>query len=600
MNLLITGRKRKKQIKMIDIKNNKINGEYSWFLEYYNKIKSGEIIAGHELKKQINLLVDDFYSDNYIYDTDDAEFRIEFIENFIRHTKSPFYGKPFKLTLWEKAVVEVFYSFKWTDKGYIEYYGEKPPQKHLRRFKKLILLIARKNGKSSFASALVLTELMCGNGGSDIVCSSNDDAQASIIFEETNVMREQFDPKGKRTHKNLKYIINLKNNSKIFKLSDRTKNKEGRNIDGAILDESHEMQTNIIAKSIDQSQSVKDEPWFINITTEGFVNDGYLDKELKYARSVIDGDIEDRTLLSFLYTQDSETEIYQDEESWQKSNPSLGEIKKNKYLKDQLKKAQHDKGERVFMLAKDFNIKQNNAEAWLLPEEIKNEARINLEDLIGSLGIGGIDLSETIDLTSAKVMIMKPGDPESRESQTKYFLTKYFIPEAKLDLDNKTERKEESKATIKKYIEWAKNGFIEVHPGNEIDYSKITEWYVSLYKQYNIRLFKIILDKWGANYLARELEDDVGYETEKINFNKNNVSNPMKLLEADLKSKLVNYNNNPVDVFCLSNAGIKVDNLGLVMPIKIEDSKRIDGVASKILCYYGYNKYRTEYLDLIR
>ena len=579
---------------LIDIKNNTINNKHSWFLEYYNQIKSGDIIAGHELIQQLDNLIDDLHSDNYIYDTRDADFRIEFIETFVKHTKSPFYGKPFILTLWEKSLLEEFYSFKWTDEGYKKYYNEESPRKYLRRFKKLILLVSRKNGKSSFASSLTLTELMCGLGGSDIVCSSNDDAQASIIFEETNVMREQFDPDDKRTHKNLKYIMNLGNNSKIFKLSDRTRNKEGRNIDGAILDESHEMDTNVIAKSIEQSQSVKDEPWFVNITTEGFVNDGYLDKELKYARAVLDGDIEDRSILSLLYTQDSENEIYQDESSWEKSNPSLGKIKKPRYLKDQLRKAQHDKAERIFMLAKDFNIKQNDAEAWLLPEEIKNESTFEIEDLRGTLGIGGIDLSETIDLTNAKVLIQRPG------SSIKYFITKYFIPEAKLEINKNSDKKEESKKTKEQYREWVNQGLIEVCPGNEIDYSKITEWYVNLYKEFNIRLYKIILDRWGASYLAKELEEEIGFDTEKITFNKNNVSNPMKKLEADLKSNEANYNNNPVDVMCLSNTGIKVDNFGLVMPIKIEDTKRIDGTAGFALCYYGYNKYRTEYLDLIR
>ena len=584
MNSLRSGRK---MMNDVNLEKCQINGKHSWFLNYYNKIQSGEIIAGQELKKQLDNLLNDLYSDDFIYDTRDAGIRIDFIESFVKHTKSPFYGQPFILILWQKAIIEAFYSFKWTDEGYRRYYGEDPPRKHLRRFKKLILLIARKNGKSSLASALALTELMIGNGGSDIVCSSNDDAQASIVFEETNVMRELFDPKGKRTHKNLRYIINLKNYSKIFKLSDRTKNKEGRNIDGAVLDEAHEMETNIIAKSIEQSQSTKDEPWFFVITTEGFVIDGYLDNELGYARKVLDGDIEDKTLLSFLYTQDNEAEIWQDEKSWQKSNPSLGMAKKVRFLKDQMRKAQHDKADRVFMLAKDFNIKQNAVEVWLSPEEIENNLTFNIEELKGCVGIGGIDLSENTDLTCAKVLIMKPDDP------VKYFITRYFIPESKIPA-SKLEENDENK----NYKDWVKQGLMEVHPGNEIDYSKITEWYVSLYKNFNIRMFKIILDRWGANYLARELED-YGFDTEKINFNKNNVSNPMKNLGEDLKSKLVNYNQNPVDIWCLSNTGFKVDNLGLIMPIKIEENKRIDGTASKILCYYGYNKYRTEYRDLV-
>ncbi len=213
-----------------------------------------------------------------------------------------------------KALIEAFYSFRWVNTG-------------LRRFKKLILLIARKNGKSTLCAALSLTELMCGAGGTDIVCSSNDDAQADIIFQEINNMRERFDRNGKRTHKNLTGIYNLKNKSTIKKLSDRTRNKEGRNIDVGILDEVHEMKNNVIGKTIEQSLSTKDEPVLFMITTEGFVNEGYLDSELKYARAVLAGDLEDPTILVWLYTQDSETEIWQDERTWQKSNPSLGELR---------------------------------------------------------------------------------------------------------------------------------------------------------------------------------------------------------------------------------------------------------------------------------
>ena len=124
----------------------------SYLLEYHSKIKAGEIVAGRELIQQLENLIADLDSPEFIYDTRDAEFRITFIEHFCKHTKSPFYGKPFKLELWEKALIEAFYSFKWKDTG-------------LRRFKKLILLIARKNGKSTICAALALTEFMCGGGG---------------------------------------------------------------------------------------------------------------------------------------------------------------------------------------------------------------------------------------------------------------------------------------------------------------------------------------------------------------------------------------------------------------------------------------------------
>lgn len=569
---------------MHDLDNNLINGKHSYLLEYYNKIKTGEIVAGHELIMQLENLIEDLENPAFTYDNSDSEFRIAYIQRFCKHTKSPFYGQKFILELWEKAFIEAFYSFKWSDEGYKDYYEEDPPKKNLRRFKKAILLIARKNGKSTLCAAICLTELMCGTGGIDIVCSSNDDAQASIIFEEINNMREQFDPKEKRTHKNLKGIFNLRKKSKIFKISDRTRNKEGRNIDGAILDESNEMETNVIAKSIDQSQSTKDEPWFINITTEGFVNDGYLDQELKYARQVLEKEIEDATLLVWLYTQDNENEVWQDEKTWQKSNPSLGKIKKKKYIKDQIRKAQHDKAERIFMLAKDFNIKQNNAAAWLFNEDIVNTETFEIEKFRGAFAIGAVDLSKTQDLASVKALLMK--------KNKKHFIQHYFIPQSKLD-----QLKPKEKA---KYETWVREGHMTICDGNENDFSLVTQWFVKLVKEYNIKLYKVGYDKYSANYWVKEMEQ-YNFDCVRVDQNWGTMSEPMKLVEADLKSKLINYNNNPVDKYCLENTAIVINNKAEIMPIKIQDKedKKIDGAVTMIIAYRIYIDNRSEFLKLV-
>lgn len=562
-----------------------IKVDKSYLLEYYDAIQSGEIIVGRELRQQLDALIEDLDSGRFIYDMAEAHFRIEFIETFCRHTKAPFYGQPFKLDLWEKALIEAVYSFRWTDEGYQDHYGEASLRSNLRRFKKLLLIIARKNGKSTLTAALALTELMIGESGTDICCSSNDDAQSRIVFDEINSMRELFDPADKRTHKNLKGMWNRKNRSSVFRLSERTRNKEGRNIGMGILDESNEMKDNTIAKAIDQSMSTKPQPLFINITTEGFLRNGYLDDELKYAHSVLDGDADDPTLLSWLYTQDNENEIWQDESTWQKSNPSLGITKQRKYLVDQMRKAQLDKAERVFMLAKDFNIRQNTSAAWLMETDYMSDATFDVESFRGAIGVGGIDLSETTDLCCAKAILMRAGD------STKYFLTRYWIPESKVEQGSREDKQN--------YLAWAQDGLIEVCPGNENNHSLITQWYLSLFKQYGIRMFKIGYDAWGSKYLVRELED-AGFDTEKVPMDWS-LSNPMKLLEADLKSGLVNYAANPVDKWNLANVGLKIDNLGRIMPVKVNDqsNKRIDGAVTKIIAYAVYQRNQTEYLSIL-
>ena len=388
----------------------------STYLEQYREaIRRGEIIAGQELTSALDIYIADMQNPRYVYDTREAYKRMEFMEMFVKLTKSPYYGKPMKLMLWQKAFIECLYSFKIAKTG-------------RDRFKRAILLIGRKNAKSETCNGLGFTELMLGNPGSDIVCSSNDDSQANILYDGINTMRELFDPKNKRTHKNLSFIKNKKSGTKVFKLSDKTRNKEGRNIDFAIIDEVHEMKDSTIINSIDQSQSLKDNPKRIIITTEGFTNDGALDHELEYARKVLSGEYDDETLLIWLYTQDSEAEIWQDESSWMKSNPTVGVIKKYDYLRDRLNKARVDRAERIFTLCKDFNIKQNTSAAWLMledydyPQEVKT-----LEDFRGCFALAAVDLAETTDLTNCKLLFMREGDP------MKYVFSHYWIPEGKLE-----------------------------------------------------------------------------------------------------------------------------------------------------------------------
>ena len=552
----------------------------SYLLEYHARIECGEIIVGRELWQELCNLREDILTDAYVYDTQDALQRMDFMEKCIRLTKSPYYNKPMVLMLWQKAFIEAVYSFKMSDTT-------------LRRFKKVILLIARKNTKSETCSALGLCEFFLGNAGSDIVCSSNDDNQSSIIYDAIDTMRMLIDPEDLDSKRNQRYILNKVNNSKIFKLSDRTRNKEGRNIDVAFLDESHEMKDNIIAKSVEQSQSLKDEPLFINLTTEGFIVDGYLDDELTDARKIIKGEddgISATRTLPWLYTQDSEAEVWQNRASWVKSNPSLGTVKKWDYLDEQVDKAKKSKADRIFVLCKDFNIKQNSAQAWLNLEDYDYKATYSLEEFRGSICLGAVDLSETTDLTSAKVLLMKP------EDNTKYIHTMYFIPEGKLD--NSDDRNAGAK-----YKEWASAGLMTITEGNDIDLSRVADWFYSLYKEYNIKLWKCGYDQKFAKEFLNRMEfygwSKANDELVMIIQNAQTLSNAIKLLEADFMHQLVNFNDNEVDKWCLKNACLKVNDLGQCLIIKSEPSKRIDGAVCKSILYEVYRQNRTEFKQMI-
>lgn len=541
--------------------------------EYYNKCLSKEIIIGNELMTELSKLMEDLDSSNYLYDTTDADFKIDFMENCIRLTKSPFYNKPMKLMLWQKAFISTIYSFKMATDG-------------TDRFKRILLLIARKNTKSETCSAISLTEMITGMDGADIVCSSNDDNQANILYEAINTMRILIDPKQRDTWKNQQYIKCLINGSRVFKLSDRTRNKEGRNIDFATIDEVHEMKENTIVKSIEQSQSLKPNPKLILITTEGFVNDGFLDEELKRARAILndeDTSISAERYLPWLYTQDSEQEIWTDETSWQKSNPTLGIVKRWDYMREQVDKARRSKADRMFTLSKDFNIKVSNSEAWLLPEMLAYEKFYNIEDFRGAIALGGVDLAETTDMCSAKILMQREND------DVKYVHSHYWIPEGKLERAN-------DKEYGAKYLEWAKKGYITIVEGNEVDSGIVADWYMSLFKNYGIRTFMTGYDQRFSKEFLKKMEM-YGFETELIMQNKYTLSNPMRLVEADIRDELINYNNNPIDKWCLGNTSIQVFNTGHILPVKIKGQagRRIDGTASLLDVYEVYRRYRTEF-----
>lgn len=245
------------------------------------------------------------------------------------------------------------------------------------------------------------------------------------------------------------------------------------------------------------------------------------------------------------------------------------------------------KATRVFVLAKDFNIKQNNASSWLTPEDIKNEERFDIEEFRNCFGIGAVDLSKTGDLASAKVLLMKKG------STKKYILQQYFIPESKLENIPKED--------LPKFKEWIRQGLITVSPDNENDFKLVTAWFVKLYKDYGIKVYKTGYDKWSAVYWVKEMEDDYGFECKRVSQEWGSMSEPMKLVEADLKSNLIVYNDNPIDKWCLENTALNMNSKQEIMPVKIQgkEDKKIDGAVTLIILYRIYTDNRSEFLELV-
>ena len=261
-------------------------------------------------------------------------------------------------------------------------------------------------------------------------------------------------------------------------------------------------------------------------------------------------------------------------------------VKKRAYLEQDIEIAKHDKATRIHLLMKDFNIPQSNAQTWLMLEDYDYPTEVfDLDDFRDAVSIGAVDLSATTDLSNAKILLMKPGDKK------KYIYSHYFMPESKLEDSN-------DKETGATYSQWARDGFLTIHEDNEVDISAVADWFFELYDRYKIKPFKIGYDqRYAKTFLDRC--DEYGFDTEMLAQGRN-LSNAMKLTEAELKRKSVNYHN-PIDKWCLANCCCKVDNVGNIQPVKIpgQPSKRIDGAVTLIMLYETYRRYKNDFLTMV-
>lgn len=562
-----------------------------FLLEYKARCESGEFVIGQELWRELCNLEADLRDERFLYDRETALLRMDFMEHCVRLTKSPYYNKPMVLMLWQKAFIEAAYSFKMARES-------REAGFWIDRFQEILMLIARKNTKTETCSGLGLAEFFTGAEGSDLVCASNDDRQSALAYEAINTMRHLVDPRDLDSRRTQTNLLNLVTNTKIFKLSMTSRNREGFNIDWAIIDEIHEMRGNELAAAIEQSQSTKDNPKIFKITTEGFVEGGYLDSELARFRAVLNGEDTGPAavrMLPWLYTMDSEQEVWigdRHNRLWEKANPALCYgIKKYARLEQVVDKARHSVADKRFAFAKDFNIHQSSVESWLEPDMYTYSAAFDLEDFRGAICLGAVDLAETTDLCVAKIMLMRPGDP------VKYIHTRYFIPETKLLPDD------DDHEAGAQYAEWVRQGYITVTPGSDNDLATVADWFRQLYEEYDIKLWKCGYDnRFSKDWLRRMRE--YGWHTEGDEQNRpvvmiiqsaESMNNALRLTESDLRHRLLNFGENPVDIWCWGNAALKIDTYGKALCVRQQARAKIDGAVCTIILQEMYRRNRTEF-----
>ena len=585
--------------------NEDVGGRHSWLIEYYKRCRAGEIIIGRELKTTLESLIQDVFcrSDVYRFDLTEAHKRIKFIETEIKHFESPFAGKPFILAINQKAIAEAIFGF------YVYDPETSDGGRWARRFQEIFLLVARKNGKTPFVAALVLAEWFCGDAGQKVMCASNDYDQAGLIFDCINAFRDESRAVSKVTHKNIKGIFfgnpkqrkktgkfSAQNKGAIKKMSAKSGAKEGRNLKLVIVDEVHEMKDSSTVLPLQTSVSTQDEPLYFEITTEGIVRDGYLDDRLSKARKALKGesDTDASRWLIWLYTQDSEAEIWNDPSSWTKSNPLLGIAKKRSYLQAKVETARHSGTDRAFILAKDFNIKQLSSNAWLEEKYIVCDATFDLADFTGCWCICGVDLAETNDLCACTFLFMKPNDP------VKYLHTMYFVTEVKAGDGQSTDSP--TNPEKKDYRQWEAEGLCRIVKDNVIDDVVVAEYIWEVWEKFHIRPFRVGYDEWHAKEFARRVDKNFNVGTTvKIRMTPETLNVPTRNIEEDLRARLINYQNNAICRWNFRNTAIRYDRNGFVMPTKIVGyiGNKIDGTMSKTIAYAALRGCKSAFMAKI-
>lgn len=541
--------------------------------EYLEAIRSGSCIVGNRIRRQYEKLSQEIHepSGGYVFDQKRAERPIQFIERFCKHSKGEWAAQPVKLELFQKAFISALFGF------IHETTGE-------RKYRETLLYVARKNGKSTLLSGIALYCMIADNeAGAEVYSVASKKDQARIIYEEVCNMVRQSPELLEITKKRKSDLYFPLTFSKMQPLGRNSDTLDGLNSSLVIIDELHSIKDRNTYEVMKQSQSARRQPLLVMITTAGTVRECIFDDMYKYAVGVCDGTITDDHFLPILYELDNKDE-WLDPMKWEKANPSLGHIKKLEDLISKVERAKQSPRDLTGVLVKDFNVISTTASTWLTFDDINNEETFNIEDFKGYYAIGGVDLSHVGDLTAATLLLMD-------KNEKRYVTQMYWLPK-----DHFEKRVAEEKLP---YDKWYEAGLLRLCEGNQITYTDVTAWFLEMVEKYEITPAWIYYDPYSAAYWVQEMQS-YGFNLVKCFQGVKTLSLPMQKLGADLQAKKINYNNNSLLKWCITNTGVKTDVNGNIQPVKAQSPKyRIDGLASLLDAYVGLTDHYQEYLDTL-
>lgn len=543
----------------------------NWVKEYYRRIKSGDIITSRRVKAVYERLVKEMDDDStpYYFDEETGERPILFIETFCKQSQGTI-GAPLKLELFQKAFIQLLFGWLEKDTGY-------------RRFRETLFLCGRKNGKSTLLSGIALYMLVADYEGAAEIYSvaTKKDQAKKVLTEAVNMIKQS--PELRAVLKKRRNDVYFPATSSIFEaLASDSNTLDGLNSHAVIIDELHAIRDRNLYEVMKQSTSSRRQPLVVMITTAGTVRECIFDNMYELACDLADGKKKDDTFLPILYEIDSRDE-WTDPQMWIKANPGLGKIKQYKTLAAFVERAKNNPADLPGVLCKDFNYRENDNSVWLSYDQIKNDAVFDMSEVYNTYAIGGCDLSATTDLTAATLLIRKPND------ETVYVLQHYFLPQARI------EHLEEKNTNEAPYRLWAERDLLTVCEGNRVNFSEVTQWFCQMRDEHKIDAFKVGYDRALAGYWVEEMKSN-GFTMEAVAQGPFTWSQPMREMGAAFADKIVNYNKNPILLWCLSNTAVKKSGVNNIQPVKITDKRRIDGAVSLLNAWVIYVKYYDDFM----
>ena len=543
--------------------------------EYYQAIKDGSVIAGRWIILLYEYIVKGLENKSFYFAPKKANRAIKYIENYCHHSKGR--SDLLKLELWQKALVSVIF-------GVVDENG-------LRQFREIVLIVARKNGKSLFAAAIMdYVAFLDGEYGAEIYCLAPKLDQAEIVYscfwqmcfaEEETRSKIQ-----KRGRLNDYYIPD--SNTVIKKVAFNAKKSDGFNPHLVICDEVASWVGDAGKKQYEVMKSAlgsRKQPMILSCTTSGYVNEGIYDELFKRGTRFLLGDSKEQRLLPVFYTIDDE-EKWNDINELAKSNPNLGVSVSVDYMLEEIAIAEGSLSKKAEFLTKYCCVKQSSEQAWLSTKIIDAAVcnPILPEDFKNCYAVGGLDLSMTTDLTSACVVIEK--------NEIEYVMSHFWLPAEKLD--DATARDDIP------YREMIERGVLSLSGEGFVDYNDVFLWFVHLVQEYRIMPLVVGYDRYSSQYLVKQMQNDGGFLMDDV-YQGWNMTPAINKLEGELKEHKIKIGDNALLRVHLLDTALQRDRMSKrVKIVKLNDNSHIDGTAALLDALIVKDKWAGEYARQLR